>query len=103
MASYILTKAAEEDLISIWRYTFKTWGEKQADHYFNLMELGCETLNEKKVLWKSFDELYPDLKYFHCEHHYLFFLPNEDKKPIIIAILHERMNILKKLKKRLGE
>ena len=30
---YRLTPAAKSDLLDIWNYTVKTWGEKQAENY----------------------------------------------------------------------
>ncbi len=101
MPSYILTQAAEQDLIDIWRYTNETWGEKQADRYLDRLETSCETLKNEKVLWKSFDDIQPGLKSLRCEHHYLFFLSTKDKKPVIVAVLHERMNLIERLKKRI--
>ena len=42
------------------------------------------------------------LKVCHCEHHYVFYicLPG-DNQPVIIAVLHERMDMLVRLKTRL--
>lgn len=57
MKPYILSLAAEEDLLGIWRYTYETWGFGQAETYFD--------------------------------------------QPIIIAILHERMDFVRQLKDRL--
>ena len=38
--------------------------------------------------------------YVHrCEQHYIFFLPNEG--PIVLAILHARMDFMRRLQERL--
>ena len=43
MHEYRLTPSAKSDLIGIWDYTVKTWGEPQAEKYLQDIE---DTLNE---------------------------------------------------------
>lgn len=101
MSSFILTASAEKDLHQIWRYTYHTWGLNQADHYLDLLEQKCADIHQEKALWKSLEEIEPGLYALRCEHHYLFFLHDESQVPIIIAILHERMNLLERIRNRL--
>jgi plasmid stabilization system protein ParE len=45
---------------------------------------------------------YPKVRVCRCEHHYIFFMrPQKSLKPVILAVLHERMNLLERLKERL--
>ncbi len=101
MPSFILSEAAEKDLLEIGRYTCKTWGAKQAGRYLNALEIGCEKIASGEAICKSFLHIHLHLKSTHCEHHYLFFLHTKGEKPIIIAVLHERMDMLAKLRERL--
>lgn len=99
MQSYDLTLAAEEDLLGIWRYTYKKWGFDQAETYFDQIESCCEALNDRRVQPKTIDRL-PEGVFIHrCEHHYIVWL--DEDRPIIIAILHERMSFMRRLKDRL--
>lgn len=41
--NYRLTRIADEDLLNIWRTTYKNWGSRQADKY--LIELEAVLLN----------------------------------------------------------
>jgi len=97
MASLQKTRQAEQDLIEIWRYTFEKWGETQADAYLRKIEACFEKIGKGTAPLK----LLPDnVRYIRCEHHFIFLLM--DSKPIVIALLHEKMDMLARLKKRLG-
>ena len=99
MKTYDLSLAAEEDLRNIWCYTYDTWGVDQAEKYFNQIEACCEAIGNGCARSKSFNELPNDVRIHRCEHHYVVWLDVE--RPIIIAILHERMDFVQRLKDRL--
>ncbi len=101
MKPYILTPAAERDFDEIWHYTYKKWGQNQANRYLDLLEESCSKIHRDKALWKTFDSIREGLKSLKCEHHYIFFKHNEHNIPVIIAVLHERMNWVNRLKSRL--
>ena len=99
MRAYDLTLAAEEDLRSIWRYTYDTWGADQADSYFGQIEDCCDAVGEGRVRSRSFDTLPEGVSIHRCEHHYIVWL--DANRPVVIAILHERMDFVRRLKDRL--
>lgn len=99
MQPYDLTLAAEEDLRGIWRYTYETWGFDQAETYFDWIEACCEAVGGKNAGSKTLEGLPDGVRIHRCEHHYIVWL--DEDRPIIIAILHERMDILRRLKGRL--
>ena len=37
MAKIRFSSKAVEDLTSIWNYTYRTWSERQADEYYNML------------------------------------------------------------------
>jgi plasmid stabilization system protein ParE len=45
--------------------------------------------------------LYPQLRMMHCEHHYIFCLPRKTAPAMVIAVLHERMDLMVRLAERL--
>lgn len=90
---------AEEDLTKIWLYTYETWGLEQADHYYDQIVACCEAVGEDKLQAKSIDGLPLGVSVQRCQQHYIFYMP--DDRPIILAILHERMDIVKRLKGRI--
>ncbi|WCR12273.1 type II toxin-antitoxin system RelE/ParE family toxin [Paracoccus stylophorae] len=99
MKSYDLTRAAEEDLRGIWEYSCETWGIDQADRYLDQIEACCEAIGNDQARSKARDALPDDVRVYRCEHHYLFWLSSD--RPIILAILHERMDLVNRLKDRL--
>lgn len=99
MRNYELTCAAEDDVLRIWRYTAKEWGKQQADRYFGKIEECFETIAGGRARSKQPLATRPQLRSVLCEHHYVFFI--EGQKPQIIAILHERMDFLERLRVRL--
>ena len=53
-----------------------------------------------KISTKAGISNYPNVRVCRCEHHYIFFMrPQESLKPVILAVLHERMNLLESSKK----
>lgn len=99
MQSYDLTLAAEADLRDIWRYTYKTWGLERAEKYFDQIEACCEVVGDGRARLKALDGLQEGVHIHRCEHHFIVWLVGS--RPIIIAILHERMDFMRRLKGRL--
>ena len=99
MPSYDLTLAAETDLRDIWRYTYKTWGFDQAEKYFNQIEACCEAVGDGRVRSKVLEGLQDGVHFHRCEHHFIAWMAGT--RPVIIAILHERMDFVRRLKGRL--
>lgn len=100
-ASYTLTAAAETDLRDIIRYTRKQWGDAQVRRYVSALEQGIVRLVAGQGAFKNMDALYPSLRMAHCEHHYVFCLPREGSSALVVAIFHERMDLMVRLADRL--
>ncbi|PCH61696.1 MAG: hypothetical protein COC05_00600 [Gammaproteobacteria bacterium] len=56
---------AEQDLINIWLYTFKRWGEIQADKYLDELEQGIKLLASQPLLCRQRDEFNPAVRVHH--------------------------------------
>ncbi len=100
-ASYVLTAAAEADLREIIRYTRKQWGGTQVRSYVAKLERGIERLAAGLGAFKDMSALYPTLRMAHCEHHYVFCLPRDGAPALVVAIFHERMDLMARLAARL--
>jgi plasmid stabilization system protein ParE len=103
LTAYILTAEAESDLRSVIRYTRAQWGAAQVRRYVSGLERGIANLAEGKGPFKDMSALYPALRMARCQHHYVFCLPRENAPALIVAILHERMDLMKRLVDRLNE
>lgn len=104
MPNFDLTLAAEDDLTKIWLYTHETWGFEQAEHYYDLIAACCEAVGSGKARLKPVTGLQSDVHVHRCEQHYIFYLPpntSPNKRPVILAILHGRMDFVQRLKDRL--
>ena len=102
MLLYELTDLAQQDLKAIARYTSTEWGEKQSLHYAELLEKHFCEIAARTAYSRPFSNRYPQILVSRCEHHYIFYIYPERTPPRIIAILHERMAMLERLKNRLG-
>ncbi|MGE8106487.1 type II toxin-antitoxin system RelE/ParE family toxin [Allorhizobium sp. NPDC080224] len=103
MTAYILTAEAESDLRSVIGYTRAQWSAAQVRHYVTALERGMENIAAGKAPFKDLSALYPALRMARCQHHYIFCLPRDHAPALIVAILHERMDLMRRLADRLNE
>ena len=101
MPDYELTAHAEKDLKRIACYTIETWGLKQAKHYESLLADRFQKIAQSRLAPKPFLSHRSNLLFTLCEHHYIFYCTRADQPPLILAIFHERMDLMQRLKNRL--
>lgn len=101
-ASYVLALAAEADLRDIIRYTRREWGDAQVRAYVARLQGGMESVATGQASFKDMAALYPGLRMVRCEHHYIFCIPRADAPALVVAIFHERMDLMVRLADRLG-
>ena len=101
MSTYLLTAAAEADLRDIIRYTRQQWNNAQVRRYIAKLEKAMQRLAEGEGAFKNLGEVYPALRVVLCEHHYVFCLARDAALPLIVAIFHERMDLMTRLGDRL--
>lgn len=98
---FILTPGAKQDLTDIAHYTSKKWGTSQALKYATSLDLCFKDIAQGKDISKT---VLPDnraVRVCRCEHHYVFYL-KKDEMSVILAVLHERMDLIEQLKERLS-
>ncbi len=101
MSFYLLTEAAEADLRALIRHTRQHWGDAQVRRYITKLEQGIEQLARSQGGFNDMSALHPGLRMVRCEHHYIFCLPREQAPALIVAILHERMDLMTRIAHRL--
>ena len=93
MSGYRLSKLADEDLLSIFRYTIETWGVDQVLIYLQLLEAATDQIvqNPFSVGSKAREDLAPGCRIFRSSKHYFVY---RIKGGIveIARILHESMD-----------
>jgi len=99
MAEYKLTNKAVEDLSKIWDYTFEVWSEKQADKYYDGLIYDCQEIAKNPELGKNYDGISRQLLGIKANRHIIFYRTPNENYVEITRILHERID----LKKRIAE
>jgi len=99
MAEYKLTNKAVEDLSKIWDYTFEVWSEKQADKYYNELISNCQEIADNPDSGKNYEGISKQLLGMKANRHIIFYRTLNKDYIEITRILHERMD----LKKRIAE
>ena len=98
---YELTEAADADLQAIARYTIETWGIEQARRYEDLLENHFEAIAQQTARTRAFLKSRPELMVSRCEHHYVFHLVREKQCSLILAVFHESMDLMARVRNRL--
>jgi plasmid stabilization system protein ParE len=98
---YVLTRGAASDLRGIVRYTAEKWGEAQSLAYVAELETAASEVAQGKGVFKQWNDVLPGLRVRRVGKHVLFCLPRQNLQASILAILHERMDLMVHLKQRL--
>ena len=102
MANYELTKDAERDLQQIARYTLDKWGKAQLLRYKSGLKNTLKLIGQNKVIPRLFSRKYPQLQVAKYQHHFIFYLAEENEKPVIIGVIHEERDVVNQLTARLS-
>jgi toxin ParE1/3/4 len=92
-AGFKITKAAVKDLEDIWTFTKKTWTEKQADRYYQLIIDEIQFNVKKPYLGSQYEQIRAGYRGSKVKSHLIFYKLNNNQVEII-RILHVRMNLL---------
>src|SRR6476660_2575130 len=93
MAAKIYLRA-QEQLLDIWEYTERTWGEDQADDYIRRLTQFVDSAASQRHLWRpALDNDLMDIYFIRYRHHYIFFRELAARLLGVISILHESMDL----------
>jgi toxin ParE1/3/4 len=101
VGDYELAPAAEVDLFEIARYTLSTWGSEQAARYEVSLEAHFRAIARGDVRTRAPFPDRPELVSSRCEHHFVFALRRDGRPVLIVAVLHERMDLMTRLRERI--
>ncbi len=101
MTEYSLEDEAEYDLLEIGRYTTRTWSVDQAVRYLSALEDHFADLARKDALEKAVFDHRGDYRVSRCQHHYVFFVREDDDRVLVLAVLHENMDLIARFRERL--
>ena len=83
------------------RHTRKQWGSAQVRRYVAQLEKGIGSLAAGEGAFRDMSAIHPALRMARCGHHYVFCLPRDAAPALVVAILHERMDVMLRLSDRL--
>jgi len=92
MPRYKLTKASESDFDCLWKYTFETWGIRQANQYLFQLKKCIEMLSENPGIGRNRDCISEGLFSFHEARHLILYR-KEDHGIRVIRVLHDKMDV----------
>ncbi|NOQ74915.1 MAG: type II toxin-antitoxin system RelE/ParE family toxin [Crocinitomix sp.] len=95
---YHLSKQALADLDHIWIYTFHKWSKVQADRYFDLIIAEIEFIAENYQIGKSIEQTRKNYRVLKIKSHLIFYRKSDNETVEIIRILHQRMDVKKRLR-----
>jgi plasmid stabilization system protein ParE len=101
MAGYVFTAQADNDLDGIIEYTRRQWGDAQARRYLTKMRLCLDRIADERGRYRIETGFSRPVRVLRCQHHYIFCLPRDGGPALILAILHERMDLLTRITERL--
>lgn len=101
MALYERSPVVDEDWQSIVDYTFDEYGEAQVRKYTQGLLKCMDSMSQGEGQFKDKKVLRRTVRIKHCQKHYIFGVIKPDVPMLVIAIFHERMELMKRLKKRL--
>ena len=92
MIAIDISARAEQDLLDIWLYTFRTWGEVQADRYLDELDQGIRLLAANPSLGSDYGQIRGGYRRFSINYHRVFYRFFNDSVEIM-RVLHESMDI----------
>jgi len=95
---YHISDEAIKDLDRIWLYTFETWSAEQADRYFNLLLDEIEYISNHFEDGRNMDFIKTGYRLSKMKSHLIFYRKSTNDTVEIVRILHQMMDIERKLK-----
>jgi len=100
--AYVYARQAEAELREIVRYTTRQWGATQARTYARQIDMVAAALAAGQGVFKDWGDLLPGLRVQAAGSHYVFCVHRPGQTALILAILHQRMDLIVRIKERLG-
>lgn len=102
MADYALAREAELDLLEIARFTAHAWSLDQANRYLAALDAQFAAIARNDAVERAVFDHREDLRVSRCRHHCIFFVRDDDGRVVVLAVLHESMDLIARLGERLG-
>lgn len=101
MTIYEQSHAALDDWKDIVEYTLDNFDIEQTEKYTSGLLRCIEKMAKGQGQFKEIEVHNRKLRVKHCQKHYIFGLVRANHPLMIVAFLHEQMDLIKRLKNRL--
>lgn len=91
MKRLVLTEIARADLVSIRRYSTRTWGRDQTSKYMDALRDTMKGLVRGTVITRARDDLRPAILMATSGRHSIFF-EADDSRVLVVRVLHDSMD-----------
>lgn len=98
---YVLAQGAAADIREITRYTAEKWGEARCRAYIAQIEKAANDVASGQGVFKDMGAFFPGLRVKGAGRHFIFCVSQTDGPALILAVLHERMDMIARLRNRL--
>ena len=93
---------AQAEIQEIVHYTARQWGTAQARAYARQIDDAASDLAAGRGVFKDWGEVLPGLRVKAAGSHFVFCVLRPGRPALVLAILHQRMDLMARLKHRLG-
>ena len=97
MANYNLSTRAQYDLVGIYKYGIKYFGQTPATQYLCELENFLIELASRPELAKDASSISNFLKFYSFKSHVIFYMFDNDNEIYIVRVLGKRMNFVEHL------
>ncbi|MFC7339316.1 type II toxin-antitoxin system RelE/ParE family toxin [Haloferula chungangensis] len=101
MPNFELSHLADGDIAGIIRYTIVKWDDEQAIRYVGFLDAHFEAIGKGEARTKAVFGHRGDLRVSRCQRHVIFPQERSGDHPLILAVFHESMELMERLKERL--
>ena len=78
---------AEDDLKDIWLYSFRNWGETQADYYLQQLDAGLQRLVDNPKLGRPRDSIRPGYRSLQINRHVAYYQIQNQRIEIVVYFM----------------
>ncbi|SIQ28957.1 type II toxin-antitoxin system RelE/ParE family toxin [Maribacter ulvicola] len=97
MANYNLSTKAQHDLIAIYKYGIKFFGQSPATSYLQELENFLIELSDRPTLAKDASTIANGLKFYNYKAHVIFYHFENGNEIYVLRVLGKRMNFIEHL------
>ena len=94
MGNYSLSGRAQFDLVGIYKYGIKMFGQQNASSYLYELETVLEELAERPELAREASFIAHSLKYYTYRAHVIFYEMDNENEIQVVRVLGKRMNFI---------